>query len=153
MVRCAIALAAFVGYGVVASAQTLPDGPGKELVETICSACHSTLIITQQKKSKPEWQAKVTQMLQEEADVTAAERDRIVNYLAASFPESAPVKVNINKAAANELEAVLGLSPRDAQAIVRYRDEKGEFKNLEALKKVPGLDAAKIEAAKDRLEF
>ena len=40
-----------------------------------------------------------------------------------------------------------------AAAIVRYRAEHGDFKSVEDLKKVPGVDAAKIEARKDRLSF
>ena len=131
--------------------QTLPAGPGKELVETICSSCHSLSNVTAQQKTKTEWQLKVTEMLQEEPDVTAAERETIVNYLAASFPK--PGKINVNKAAAKDLESALEISSNDAQAIVRYREEKGNFKSVDDLKKVPGLDAAQVEARKDRLEF
>jgi competence ComEA-like helix-hairpin-helix protein len=40
-----------------------------------------------------------------------------------------------------------------AEAIVKYRDERGRFGAIEDLKKVPGLDAAKVEARKDRLVF
>ncbi len=34
-----------------------------------------------------------------------------------------------------------------------YREANGNFKTLDDLKKVPGLDAVKIESKKDRLEF
>jgi competence protein ComEA len=132
-------------------AQTLPDGPGKELVETICSACHSLTNITTQQKTKEEWRAKVTEMLQEETDVTGPERESIVTYLAEHFPKAA--KINVNKARANELAAALDLTPKAAEAIVRYRDEKGSFKTLDDLKKVPGVDSAKIDANKDRVQF
>jgi competence protein ComEA len=37
--------------------------------------------------------------------------------------------------------------------IVEYREKNGPFKSIDALKKVPGVDAAKIEAKKDRLAF
>jgi competence protein ComEA len=98
-----------------------------------------------------QWEAKVTEMLQEEPDVTAQERAAIVEYLSANFKPGG--KIYINKASAKDLESALELSPNDAQAIVRYREEKGSFKTLDDLRKVPGLDAAKIEARKDRLEF
>jgi len=141
-------------FVAVAGAQGLPDGPGKELVETICTACHSPANITTQQKTKEEWQAKVTEMLQEEPDVTGPERETIVTYLAAHFPKtSVSEKVNINKASAKELETALGFSSKAAEAVVRYREEKGNFKTLDDLKRVPGLDAAKIESQKDRLEF
>ena len=148
--RLRIALIAPV-LAVTASAQTLPDGPGKELVQTICSACHSLINVTTQQKTREEWQAKVTEMLQEETDVTGPERETIVNYLSAYFPKTP--KINVNKAAAKELAAALDLSTKDSQAIVRYREEKGNFKTLDDLKKVPGLDAANLESKKDRLEF
>ena len=53
--------------------------------------------------------------------------------------------------ARNYLEAALEISSSEAEAIVRYRRERGDFKNLEDLKKVSSLDSAKIESKKDRL--
>jgi competence protein ComEA len=134
-----------------AGAQTLPDGPGRELFVTICSECHEPAKVIGQHKTKAEWQAKVTEMLQEDQDVTPQERETIVNYLATSFPRFA--KVNVNKAAASDLVAALELSDKDAQAVVRYREEKGDFKSIDDLKKVPGLDAARVDSWKDRVEF
>jgi competence protein ComEA len=138
-----------VGVTVCAPAQSLPEGSGKELVDVICTSCHSTERIAAQHKTKPQWQDKVLEMLQEEADVTQAEKDQIVEYLAKSFP----ARVNINTAAAKDIENVLELSADAAAAIVRYREQNGGFKTIGDLKKVPGVDAAKIEAKKDRLEF
>jgi hypothetical protein len=40
-----------------------------------------------------------------------------------------------------------------ASAIVRHRKEKGEFKSIDDLKKVPGIDVLKVDAQRDRLEF
>jgi competence ComEA-like helix-hairpin-helix protein len=131
-----------------AAAQTLPDGPGKELVEVICSSCHDTVRITTKHWSKKEWAAKVLEMLQEETDVTQPERDRIVEYLAKNF-----AKLNVNKASTKDLETALSLTTKESEAIVQYRQEHGAFKSAADLKKVPGLDPAKIEALKDRLEF
>ena len=101
--------------------------------------------------TRTQWEAKVIEMLQEEPEVTAEERAAIVEYLSANFKPGG--KIYINKAKAKDLETALEISTKDAEAIVRYRDEKGNFKTLEELKKVPGLDAAKIETRKDRLEF
>ena len=104
--------------------------------------------------TKPQWQDKVLEMLQEETDVTQAERDQIVEYLAKSFPAQIDLKkVNVNTAAAKDMETTLELSSETAAAIVRYREQNGEFKTIDDVKKVPGVDAAKIEAKKDRLEF
>jgi competence protein ComEA len=140
---------ALIFVTAAASAQSLPEGQGKELVEVICSSCHSTERIAAQHKTKPQWQDKVLEMLQEETDVTQAERDKIVEYLARSFP----AKVNVNTAAATDIETTLELSPENAAAIVRYREQNGAFKTIDDVKRVPGVDAAKIEAKKDRLDF
>lgn len=139
----------FLAAALTAAAQTLPEGPGKDLAEVICSSCHSTERIATKQWTKPQWQAKVLEMLQEETDVTQPERDRIVEYLAKAFP----AKVNVNKAEAKELETALELSTENAAAIVQYREKNGSFKNLDDLKKVPGSDAAKLDRVKDRLEF
>lgn len=138
-------------WACAAAAQSLPDNPGRELFETICSECHSPANVIGKQKTRAEWQAKVTEMLQEDQDVTQAERDTIVNYLAASFPK--PGRINVNKAAAKELETALEFTSKDAEAIVRYRQDKGAFKTVADLKKVPGVDTAKIEANKERLDF
>ena len=143
----------FLGVTLCAPAQSLPEGSGKELVEVICSSCHSTERIAAQHKTRPQWQDKVLEMLQEETDVTQAEKDKIVDYLAKSFPAKIDVKVNVNTAAAKDLQTGLELSAENAAAIVRYREQNGAFKALDDLKKVPGVDAATIEAKKDRLEF
>jgi competence protein ComEA len=58
-----------------------------------------------------------------------------------------------NKATAKELEATLDVPAAVAEAIVAYRGEKGEFKTVEDVKKVPGLESATIEARKARIVF
>ena len=139
----------FLATALTAAAQSLPEGPGKDLVELICSSCHSTERIAAKQWTKPQWQTKVLEMLQEEPDVTQPERDKIVEYLAQTFP----AKINVNKAEAKEFETTLDLSTENAAAIVQYREKNGAFKTLDDLKKVPGLDAAKLESKKDRLDF
>lgn len=132
-----------------AAAQTLPDGSGKELVEVICTACHDANRIIAKQGTKAEWQSKVLEMLQECPDVVQDERDRIVEYLAKSFPRH----VNVNTAAAKDIQVVLEFSAKDSESVVRYREEKGKFQNVDDLKKVPGIDSGKIEAVKNRLDF
>ena len=133
------------------AAQSLPNGPGKEVFESVCSLCHAPTAPMGKQWTRTQWELKVTEMLQEEPDVTPEERVAIVEYLSANFKPGG--KIYINKAKAKDLETALEISAKDAEAIVRYRDEKGAFKTLDDLKKVPGLDAAKLEARKDRLEF
>lgn len=132
-------------------AQSLPDGPGKDVFESVCSLCHAPTAPMGKQWTKAQWETKVIEMLQEEPDVTAQEREAIVEYLSANFKPGG--KVYINKAGARDLETALKLSTTEAEAIVQYRKEKGDFKSLEDLKKVPGFDVAKIEGERNRLEF
>lgn len=133
-----------------ACAQTLPDGPGKDVVEAVCSVCHAPARAATQHLTQQQWQAKVTQMLQEETDVSDSDQQTIVNYLAKNFP---PIKINVNKVAAKELADGLELKPTHAEAIVHYREQNGTFKTLDDLKKVRGVDTVKIESKRDLLEF
>ena len=64
----------------------LPEGPGKDLVEAVCTACHTLERVVAKRATKAEWQDKVLEMLQEDPDITQQERDRIVEYLAKNFP-------------------------------------------------------------------
>jgi competence protein ComEA len=132
-----------------AEAQSLPNGPGKELVEVICTACHDANRIIAKQGTKADWQSKVLEMLQECPDVAQDERERIVDYLAKSFPKH----VNVNTASAKDIAAVLELSAKDADAIVRYRQEKGKFQTVDDVKKVPGIDGGAVEGIRKRLEF
>jgi competence protein ComEA len=141
-------LLSLVAFG--AGAQTLPEGQGRETFLMVCSICHSPNAVIGKQGSRQWWQSKVTEMLQEETDVPPADVDTIVAYLTKNFPI---VKINVNKAAAKELETGLELTAKESEAIVQYREAKGSFKTLDDLKKVPGLDAVKIESKKDRLDF
>lgn len=55
------------------------------------------------------------------------------------FATSAFAKVNINTATVADLEALPGIGPAKAEAIVKYREEKGSFKSPEDLKNVQGI--------------
>ena len=149
-------LLACISVSLTAFAQTdpLPDGPGKALVEKTCSSCHSLDLVTGAKQSKDGWASTVDDMRTKGAQATDQEFDTIVNYLAKNFSDTpSSEKINVNKATAKELETGIEISAKEAEAIVRYREDKGSFKTIEDLQKVPGIDAAKIAAKKDQLTF
>lgn len=102
-------------------------------------------------KTREEWGALVGEMAADGAQGTEDEFNEIVDYLAAAFPKTP--KINVNKATATDLANGLELSAKEAEAIVHYREEKGSFKSVEDVEKVPGVDSKKIEAKKDRLTF
>jgi competence protein ComEA len=138
-------------FSNLAGAQSLPDGPGKATFESVCSLCHTVAGPAGKQWTRPQWEAKVIEMLQEEQDVTAQERAAILEYLVATFKPGGKIYVNI--IAEKDLQTLLDISAKDAQVIIRYREEKGAFKNADDLKKVPGLDSTKIDAKKDLLAF
>jgi competence protein ComEA len=134
---------------VAAQAAPFPENPGREIFEIICSSCHQPTVVVDKRWTKAAWQTKVTEMLQEEVDVTESERGQIVDYLSKSFPD----RVNVNTSTAAELERIAQLPGESAAAIVAHRAAKGTFKTIEDVKQVPGVDASRIEERRNRLEF
>jgi len=61
--------------------------------------------------------------------------------------------VEVNKAAAKELQTELEITAKEAEAIVQYRKDKGNFKDWADLGKVSGLDMKKLEPLKNRITF
>ena len=49
--------------------------------------------------------------------------------------------------------SIVNLTPKEAEAIVAYREKNGAFKAVDDFKKVDGLDYAKIDSNKARLQF
>jgi len=60
-------------------------------------------------------------------------------------------KVDINRAEAWLLEALPGIGPDRAQAIVAFRLEHGDFTHTEELMLVPGIGSTIFESLKDRI--
>ena len=52
-----------------------------------------------------------------------------------------------------ELEALPGIGPATAAALVRYRSAHGPLRSLEDLLAVPGLGPAKVEALRVHVRF
>jgi cytochrome c5 len=63
----------------------LPDGPGKDLVEARCTACHDLERITVVKRQRAEWPTLVANMVGRGAVATPDEAKAISSYLAANF--------------------------------------------------------------------
>jgi competence protein ComEA len=143
----AIAFASLVTVSIV-SAQELPAGPGKDTVEKVCTACHGVEAIVALQGGKDIWQGIVDDMKGRGADGSADDFKTIVNYLSKYFGNN----VNVNTASAQEL-ADLDLTTDEAAAIVKYRTDNGNFKEFADLKKVPGLDASKLEPIQKRIKF
>jgi len=134
----------------IVQAQDLPAGKGKELVENSCGSCHGLDVVVAQHATKDGWASIVDYMVSRGATGTPDEIKTIVEYLAKNFPAA---KTNVNKATSADLQSQLELTAKDADAIVKYRTDHGDFKDWDSLAKVPGIDTAKLTAKKDSISF
>ncbi len=132
----------------------LPDGAGKATTQKVCGTCHGAELVIGRQETRESWGTTVNDMIQRGATGTDDEFFEVVEYLATNFSPTSPViRLNVNKATAKDFENGLRIPAKLSAAIVHRRDEKGDFKSLEDLKKVPGVDANKIDANKNRLAF
>ncbi len=125
-----------------------PEGTGKAALLKVCGNCHTAESVVQSLRTRQEWSDVLDQMSRFGAEATDEEFDQILGYLVRHF---SPIR--INKATAQELETALDVPANMAEAIVAYRTGKGDFKTIDDLKKVPGLEAGKVDAQKTRLVF
>ena len=68
-----------------------------------------------------------------------------------SYASEKDKKVNINKADIQELKTLNGIGDSLALAIIKYRKEKGKFKNIEQIKEVNGMGDAKFKKIKEKI--
>lgn len=136
-----------------APAQQLPDGPGRAELEKMCKQCHELARSIAPRQDRDAWTHTMTKMAA--FGMKCSDRDfaLVLDYLVKNFPAEEVPRINVNKASAIELESGLTLRRSQAAAILAYRAKNGDFKSLDDLKKVPLIDAEKIEAKKDRITF
>ncbi|MEF2291997.1 MULTISPECIES: ComEA family DNA-binding protein [Virgibacillus] len=61
-------------------------------------------------------------------------------------------KIRINQATVEEIEALNGIGPAKAEAIVQYRDENGHFQQIEDLLEVSGIGEKTLESLEDDIQ-
>jgi competence protein ComEA len=126
----------------------LPPGPGRDTVLRVCGDCHGVDVIEGQRRTRGQWREVVEDMVSRGANAADDDTKVVINYLATMLG-----RVNVNKASESDIETVLDLASTEAAAIVSYRTTAGDFKSIDDLKNVPGLDFSKVEARKDRITF
>ena len=131
----------------------IPAGPGKDETVKYCATCHSAEQAVSLRQGQQEWAATIDKMVGMGAKIPDASYDPILSYLTKHFGADAPLPIKVNKASAVDLESLMLLKRSEAAAIIQYRTEHGDFKSIDDLKKVPGLDFKKVEAKKDLLVF
>jgi competence protein ComEA len=151
--RSAITLLAGLTLLTFAAKADLPPGPGREATVRVCGRCHSPERAASLHQDHYAWEETITKMVKLGAQGSDDEFEAILEYLSKNFAREAPGPININKAKAVDLEAGLLLRRSQAIEVVQYRTQNGDFKSLEDLKKIPGIDFQKIEARKARIVF
>lgn len=122
--------------------------PVEPRFQEVCGRCHTPERITGTKKSGLEWKETIDKMILKGAQVGDDDYDVILAFLVRNFD-----RVDINWVESGELVVALGLTNEEAEKIVAYRKEHGDFKDFESLAGVPGVDAKKLEAKKSSIAF
>ena len=114
----------------------------------MCATCHDAERILSARRTRTQWEEVIDKMIERGAagtdeDFTAAEQ-----YLL-----RVSGRVNVNRALSTDIVDVLGLTQKDADAILEYRKSNGEFKDFDGLCKVPGIDLEKLKQGRDAVSF
>jgi competence protein ComEA len=126
----------------------LASGPGADVFQRVCVLCHPPDRIVSVRKTKTEWEEVLDKMITKGAQVNDDNYGTLEDYLLRNYG-----KVNINKAVKDDLVLIAGVTPAEADSIVKFRTENGPFADFAALTKVPGLDAKKLEEKRDAFMF
>lgn len=121
---------------------------GEQTTEKVCIICHPWENITRTRRTVREWNDMVINMAQRGAPGTEQQFTVVKKFLARYYGA-----LHVNVATAEEFSTVLGLSAKDAKAIVEHRKAHGKFADVAALGKVEGIDTKKIEEQVDALIF
>jgi competence protein ComEA len=147
-----LAALCLIVYVTIASGQqkqaALPEGPAKEILQRVCSSCHELETVTSARRTQNDWQQTIEDMVARGAEGSDEDLAAILNYLTRYFG-----KVNVNAASTRELEKSLDFSASEAQAIVSYRERNGNIKDLDELKKIPGVSADKVQLKRAMIAF
>ena len=150
-------LAAIAGRATAAAAQSgaapappdFPPGPNRDVVIKACKDCHPVTQITKRRESRARWSEITESMLGEGAQMKDDEFEKVVAYLSVVLGKT----IRINEARSEAISDGLDIDEESAEAIVKYRLEKGPFKTWNDLLNVPGIDAKRIEEMKDTFDF
>jgi competence ComEA-like helix-hairpin-helix protein len=130
-----------------AQAQDQNDAPASAF-RRVCSSCHDADRILATRRTRTQWEEVIEKMIDRGAEGTSDDFTTAEEYLL-----RVSGRVNANRAASKDMVIVLGITQKDADAIAEYRKANGEFKDFDALCKVPGIDLEKLKQGRDAISF
>jgi competence protein ComEA len=125
-----------------------PQDPATDAFFKVCNDCHEGDRISGTRRTRAAWEDIIVQMIDKGAVGSNQEFTLVLQYLLSKHG-----MVNMNAAEADEIAIVTGLTVKEAEAVVAYRKANGNFKNYEALVKVPDIDVKKLEERRGALLF
>jgi len=133
-------LAALAAAG---SAQEYP-----ELFQRVCGTCHKADRAVSTRRTRQQWEEMIDLMVAKGMKASDEDLTKVLDFLVGQYG-----RVNMNRAQAAEIVEVLGLTAKEAEAIVKYRKETARFEEFDDLGKVPGVDLKKLEKRREAISF
>lgn len=115
-------------------------------LQMVCTQCHVLELVSDTPRSYDAWHDTVQQMVDRGATGTDQQFEDVMDYLHRKL-----TTINVNSADADELQIVLGVSDKVAEAIVKRRSRR-QFTSLADLESIAGTNAGALQA-KARLIF
>jgi cytochrome c5 len=119
-VRILVAFSGVVLAGQIVSSQTLPPGPGADVLKSRCVICHDSDIITSQKLSLTGWTNSINKMVRWGSQITPEEREVLQPYLAQHFAPR-PVASHVSPEVVTATYKKVCLTCHDADIIEQQR--------------------------------
>ena len=141
-------LAATFVVAVSARAQDPAQDAGADTFNAVCSKCHTPERILASRRTKSQWEEILDKMSKIGAQITDDNYDTLMDYLLRKHG-----LINVNRGDAKDIALVVNISEHDADAIVRYRADHGNFADFDALSKVPSIDVKKLEENRAAISF
>jgi len=148
LVGAGVGLMAMTAVASSPARQDAQDDKGAAAFTAVCSKCHPADRIVATRRTRSQWEEILDKMTKLGAQVTDDNYDTLITYLLSRYG-----KINVNRGEAKDLAMVASISAKDAETIVKYRTEHGDFADFDALSKVPGIDVKVLEEHKAALDF
>lgn len=124
------------------------DDPSHPIFVRMCTDCHDEAQAVSMRRTSSDWEETIKKMIEKGAAGSDKEFETVFDYLLRYYG-----KVYINSAKPDDITKILGLSAKDANAIIAYRKEHGPFADFDAVTKVPDIDLKTLAAHKEAVAF